>query len=353
VKARILCCWSLSALVLVPVAARADSLIAQGLGPQTITVTGFENNTLAYRTSAGSRSSRPYEKVKQLIVDNESALSAAEAANAAGRPAAAVDDYVKAIRGTTTPWVKAYAARRLTDALGEGADRFDARLAVYLAQLQTAVAAPRRPALPDRGSRLLDVAVADTETALKTPGQPEAATVALLNFLADLHRHRGDEAAVTAVYDRLAKVSPEAANDPALKARHVGQKVAQARAALGRREYAAARKLIQDNRTLITDPRLQSDALFVLAAVAEGIADPTDKPALQDAALAYVRVVALSNPLDGRPNVLDSLRATATLLEKAGDKAEAARVLTQITQEFAADADAVSRAKAELARLGA
>lgn len=314
--------------------ALADKLVSQGLS-QTVTFSGFANNKLQYQNERGGSGEREYGRITQIVVDNEPALTAAEVNFAAGKSDVALDDYAKAIRTSATPWVKVFASRRLLDAAGP-IGRFEPRLIAYLTllQLSPADAANARPALPDKGSQLLNVAVTEIESVLKAPKLSEPVKIDLLNFLADVHRQRGDETAVAATIDRLAKASPTAAANPAVQAQVVAQKLTQARAALDVFDYATARKLITQNSADITNPLQQSDALFILAKCQFAMSDPNDSGALQDAALAFMRVVTHSKDLPGRPNVLASLRSAADILLKVGRADDAAKLRAQIAQEF-------------------
>ncbi|MDB5324990.1 MAG: hypothetical protein JWM57_559 [Phycisphaerales bacterium] len=339
-------------VVALAASARADKLIIQGTGPQTVTVTGFANGRLQYQNERGGTGDREYARVQQLVIDAEPALSAAEASLVAGQNDVAIENYTKAVRGSTMPWVKVFAARRLLDAAGPNG-KFEPRLTAYLAllQLSPADAAGRQPALPEAGSQLLNVAVLEVESALKAPKVTDPAKVALLNFLTDIHRRRGDDAAVAATIERLAKSSPSAGNDPAVQAQLTAQKLGQAKAAADAKDFAAAVRLIDQNRASIVDPAQQSDALFILARAKQANADASDTAAQQDAAVAFMRVVAGAKDLPGRPNVLASLRATAAILERIGSPADAVKIYQQIAREFAEDPAAVTEAQADVRRL--
>lgn len=332
--------------------ARADKLTIQGTPPQVVTVTGFANGQLQFQYERGGSGQREYARIQQLAVDAEPALTSAEANLVAGKTDAAVEDYAKAVRGSTTPWVKLFAARRLFDAAGPDG-KFEPRLTAYLAvlQLSPADAANRRPALPEADSQLLNVAALEIESALKTPKLADPAKIALLNFLTDIHRRRGDDAAVAATIERLAKSVPSAANDPLVQAQLAAQKLAQAKAAADAKDFATAVRLIDQNRSAIVDPVQQSDALFILARAKLANADATDTAAQQDAAVAFMRVVAQAKDLPGRPNVLASIRSAAGILERTGAPADALKLYQQIAKEFAENPSAVAEAQADVRRL--
>ena len=95
---------------------------------------------------------------------------------------------------------------------------------------------------------------------------------------------------------------------------------------------------------------MQADALFVLAQAKHQSAAAGDQTALKQAALSYMRVVAHFGDVEGKPNVLPCLVATAAILEQIGEKADAAAALEQIVREFPDD-PAANQARQDLARL--
>ncbi len=329
----------------------ADQLFVPGMQSQQVTFVDFSDGRLIYQTRSGERNDRELERVSHIAVDGETAFNQAEESFAKDEKDKAVDNYTKALRSTNKPWLRVYAARRLLTSLGDK-DRFDSRLMAYLAILSVHPdeAMQYKPALPDKDNKQLDTAVADVENALKQPGIGAPQQVGLYTFLIDLHRRKGDEAAATAALERLAKLADTLGDMPEIREQLSGAKVAQARLALDQKKYAEAIKLIEDNRKSITDPRLQSDALYTLAAAKRATVNKNDKAAMQDVALMYMRVVAHFGEVEGKPNVLTSLVATADILEQIGEKESAATVLEQITREFPND-PASKKAEADLKRL--
>lgn len=332
--------------------ARADELVIQGMSNQKVTIVDFKEDRLIYQTPRGDQSEKKYETVKQIIVEGETALNDAEKAFSEDKKPASIDGYIKAVRSTAKPWVRAFASRRLLDATSGDSKRFDGKLAAYIGILLTSpeTAAEHKPTLPEKGNKFLDTSVTEVETALKQPKLEEAQTLALLNFLIEIHRQRGDDNAVTATVERMAKASPNASNDPAIKAQLASLKVTQAKLALDQRRYADAAKLINDNRAFIADPRSQSDALYILAVANLQTANKADKTAMTDAALMFMRVVANSNDIDDKPNVLPSLVATADILKQIDNKSEAIAVYEQIARDFPED-PAARTAKGEIEKL--
>lgn len=350
--------WLLAAAVLsVAVVAKADELFVTGIATaQKVTFTDFRDDKLIYRTSNGEQNDRELSRVSRIAVDGETAFNEAEVISAKESKTdadveKAIDGYMKTVRATTKSWLRTFAARRLLTTIGDK-DRFDARLVAYLALLQShpETAVQYRPNLPKQGSKLLDGAVTDVENTLKQPNLPAQQQLALYGFLIELHRQRGDENAVTNVLERLDRLSGTLGDNPEVRQQLAVARVSQARNALEQKKYPEAVKLIEDNRAYISDPRQQSDALFILAEAKRANLNKSDKNAVKDTALAYLRVVAHFGDLEGKPNVLPSLLAVAELLEQADDKAGAVAIYEQIIRDFPKD-PAAQKAEKERARL--
>jgi TolA-binding protein len=337
--------------VLGSASAWADQLVIPGAPPQQVTFTDFSDNKLRYQTKSGDRNERELERVSAISVDGETALNEAEDLYSKDQKDKSVDGYMKAIRGTSKPWLKVFAARRLLDATGNS-NRFDAKLVAYLAMLvaNPEEALAHRPQLPEKGNKYLDSAVTEIETTLKQPNLAGPQQLALYNFLIEVHRQRGDDNAIAATLERIDKLSGTLGDQPEVKDQLAGLKVNQALQALEKKQYKEAAKLIEDNRENIIDPRLQAEALYVLAASKNATVDKADKNAMQDTAVAFMRVVAVGSDVDGKPKVLPSLVATAAILEQINDKKGAIALLEQIAAEFPKD-PAAEKAKKDLDRL--
>jgi hypothetical protein len=347
---RLLCRTIVAALICTAVA-QADKLIIPGAGPQDVTFTDFDGKKLLYRSRSGTANDREMERISHIAVDNEPAFNEAELFFSQDQKEKSIDGYVKTLRSTNKKWLKAYAARRLMVALA-GSNRFDAKLVAYLAILTTTpeAAAELKPQLPERGSKFLDAAVADIERALKQTDLAGDQQIALFNFLLEVHRQRQDEPATVATLERIEKLASSLGDVPGVKAQLASVKVSQARAALDQKKYDDAAKMINDNRAFITDPREQSDALFILAEANRATTPKGNVDGLKNVALMYMRVVAHFSDVEGKPNVLASLQATASVLEEAGDKNGAAAAIEQIITTFPDD-PAAAKAKQDLAQL--
>ena len=84
---------------------------------------------------------------------------------------------------------------------------------------------------------------------------------------------------------------------------------------------------------MFNDPRQRADAIFLLAQCTAADAS-TDPNRQKDAAIGYMRVVAVCSQLPGKPHVAESLLAVGKLEEQLKNPAEAAAVYKQITDEF-------------------
>lgn len=317
---------------------QADQLFIPGMQAQQVTYTDLQGNRLIFRTQRGDLSEREIERISHISVDGEPAFNDAELALIKDEKDKAIDGYTKTIRSTSKPWLKYFAARRLLTAIGDN-PRFDARVVAYLALLERNPdeALAYKPELPPKGNRQLDVAITDVETMLKQPGLGIAQQVALYTFLLDLNRRKGDETGVISTLERLSKVADAAGSLPEIREQLAAARVTQAKLALEQGKYSEAVRLIQENRTSLNDPRLQSDALYILASAARSTADPSDKNALKDAALQFMRVVAHFSEIEGKPNVPASLIATAEIMEQLDQKEDAIQLYQQILNEFPND----------------
>lgn len=315
-----------------------------------VAVTGLE---LTYEARSGAPTSVKIETVRQLAVDGETAFNAAEQSFIAGDFEKSIDGYSKTARSTTKSWLREWSSRRLIEAANQ-TRRFDAAATAYITLLlqNPELAARYKPALPDAKSTYLQTAAADVTATLQGKVS-EAQQISLLNFLLEIQRRREDKAAVSDVVARITKLGAGASGDnPELQKALVDSRLSQANVQLDAKNYKAAADLIEQGRAAIVDPQQQAEALFILASTKAGLADPNDKDALLDAAMAYMRVAAHFGDVEGRPRVADALLATAAIHEKIGEVAAAKTLYGQIAIEFA-DAPAGTKAKQELDRLKA
>jgi TolA-binding protein len=268
----------------------------------------------------------------------------------AGKWDQAVDGYQKTIRTTQKPWVKQWASMRLIDA-GNKSGRLDAAVAAYIQMLlkDPAAAAAYKPTLPEAKSSYLDTAVKDVNTALGDSKLTVDQKRALIGFLVELHQARKDAAAEDEAYERLAKLPGADPNDAGARRVLAKRKISVASRALEAKNYRQALDEIENNRALFTEPAQQADALYILADARYALAG-TDKNALKDSALAFMRVVAAAKNEAGRPHVVDSLLKTAAILEQLGETRGATGLYEQVLAQFADD-PAAPKARDNLERL--
>ncbi len=347
------CILSAAVVLCTAIFVRADQLMIPGAQPQNVTIVDFSADKIAYQTRAGDRNERELSRIERVHVDGETALNEAETLFSQDQREKSIDGYIKAIRSTVKPWVKQYAARRLVIALGNGG-RFDARMIAYLVAIASNpdAAGGFKPELTSATAVQLESAVGDVENTLKQPNLSPAAQLGLYNFLIDLHRQRKDEPAVIQTLERLDRLSNSLGNNPEIKQQLAGAKVNQAKTAFDQKKYSDVIKIINDNRQNITEPRLQADAMFLLARARQANTLANDTAALKDIAVQYMRVVAHFSDMEGKPNVLPSMLAAAAILEKIGEKADSVTLLEQITKEFPDD-PAAQQARQDLDRLKA
>jgi tetratricopeptide (TPR) repeat protein len=335
-------------LILSPLAA-ADSVFVGTLERKNVTIKELRGDSLIFEIN-GRDADTQASKVTRLVVLTEQPLTQAEEAYASAKWDQAVDSYQKALRTTTKPWVKDWSAMRLIDAANKSG-RFDAAVAAYIQMLikDPSAAAGMKPTLPDSKSSYLDTAVKDVNTALGdsklTPDQRRA----LLGFLIELQQTRKDASGEDAAYEQLAKVPGGDANDLNTKRVLARRRISVAQRALDAKNPRQAIDDIEAAKPNIVDPAQQADALFILAEARYALAG-TDPGALKDAALAFMRVVALAKDEPGRPHVVDSLLKTGGILEQLGEPQTAGRLYEQVLAQFADDPGA-PKARDSLDRL--
>lgn len=272
-------------------------------------------------------------KVWTLTIDDDPGLTEADLSYRAREFDKAVDGFQKVARGGTS-WKVRYVTPRLVDAANR-ANRFDAAITAYLGYVRVdpAGATSYKPTLPAKGSKLLDDAVTQTETALRSASD-DAQRRAFLSFLLDVQTARGDDAARLRVLAQLEKLVGDLGNDPASQTMLADIRLGQARSKVVEKQFADAIKLIEENADRFVDPRQQAAALFTIAEARAGLAKPDDSAAQLDVAVAYMKVVANFRKADGAPFVVESLMRAAAVLEVQKDLDGARGLYESVVTDF-------------------
>jgi tetratricopeptide (TPR) repeat protein len=321
---------AVAALALSPAALRADTVWTRS-GTNTPvpiegTVTQIAEGKLQMQGKTGNAVTRPLDQVWRIKADTEPALSEAEEAFEQNKFDVAAAAYDKALQSTKKDWVKDRAADRLVVA-AEKAGQFPLQAAAFaqVALRDPLGAADKKPLVPADKAQVLK-AIPSVERAFAA--KP---TDLLRGFLGELY-------VAAERFDDLAKLTPAGgAKDPGLI-------VLQASVAAKKGNPALAVQTIEQYKALIAQPDQQLEALYTLATAKEALAG-TDPAKMQEAAVAYMRVVAHFGTR-GDPRVAESLNKTAGLLERSGQPAEAAAVYAQVAQMAA---DPRSKARTGLA----
>jgi TolA-binding protein len=329
-------------------AARADSLwvsSAKGDDPAVkanvleiakVKIAQIDDTAATFSNISGRESTRDVKQVVRIAIDDEPSLNAAEESYIAEKWEPAVDNYVKTLKTTKRDWLKDWVAKRLLVA-AEKANRFDAAATAYItAILGKSGKNAAKPAMPDPKSTYLATAVTETQTALQNAKLAADQRQALLSFLLDLHRTRNDQKGMQDVMQQMVRAGATASNDPAAAGALARMKLDVAGVAIDGKQYKKAIDEINANKAIFVDPRDQAAALYILAQAQEGLAGE-DATALQDAALAYMRVVAQCKDVPGKPHVVDALMKTASILERTKNNKAALELYQQVAAQFADD----------------
>lgn len=339
-------------------AAQADSLwvtSAKGADVKTnaleiakVKIIRIDDEAATFSNLAGRESTREIAQVVRIAVDDEPALGAGEEAFVAGKWDVAVDNYLKTIKSTQRDWLKEWVARRLLVA-AEKANRFDAAATAYVVAVLGKAKAPAKPALPDAKSTYLATAAKEIDAASQNPKLSPDQRQALLSFLLDVHRTRGDQKGMADVMEQMVKAGAIAANDPASAGALARLKLDVAAVAIDGKQYKKAIDEINSVRNIFVQPADQAQALFLLAQATEALAGE-DETALRDAALAYMRVVAHCKDAPGKPHVVQSLMKTASILERTKNDQAALALYQQVAAQHADD-PAAAKAQEHAQRL--
>ncbi|HZK82179.1 MAG TPA: hypothetical protein VFC46_13950 [Humisphaera sp.] len=355
--------------VLVPVAsAVADSIFfktggaaASEFETKGITVSTIENNdgveSIKFLTENGTPRYKPIDTIVKIVIDNEPAFTQAESDFAAGKLAAAGENYRKAVATTSKAWIKHRAEVRLLGISSRTGD-FVGAVSGYvdLVRKDPTTGADHRPAIAGAKPEQLTAAItavnkgiADAKTASKQVLYP---------YLAELLTKKGDLTGASAAMEALNKLGAPAptagGTDNVASAAIAKQATAdialnEAAKAFADKKYSDCIAKIMTAKASFIDPDKQARAMYLIADAKAATA--TTPEALSEAALAYMRVVANFKSQPTAP-VADALYKTAAIEEKLGKPAEAILIYRQVSSEFK-DSKAATDAAAAITRIQA
>ena len=321
---------------------------------QEVDVQGVERGELVYLLN-GNRASTPLSRVKQLDLDDQPRLTAAEASFASGSWAIAAEQYRQLYEQDRTDWIRRRAAGRLVEAAAAAGRFADAAIGyVALVRLDPAAAVGTEPLLTEAVAQNDARVALEAVTSELTAGslQPEQER-SLVAFRLALANHLGDADAARLALGRLAILLGDGPpqNDAERESR-AQIALGQARLSLDGGDAAAAMADINDNAAVFTTTLRRSQALLLLARATEAAAGE-DRGKLLDAAYAYMRVVAhFKNANDADPNAVpDALLAAARLHERLGLDEDAVALYEDLARRHA-DSVAGQEAAKRLESLG-
>jgi tetratricopeptide (TPR) repeat protein len=337
-------------------ASRADVVYqrsgASELPIKDVKITGISGTNLNF-TSRGAQASRPLEAIIRLEVDGEPVFNQAEQAFAARKYDAAVDGYDKAIRSTARPWLKDWIGPRLVESAAQ-TGRFDAAVSGYISLLMSnpSAAARYKPPLPDGRSTFIDTAIKDVNAALSQKLSEEQ-RLAMLNFLLELQRAKGDPSAVEQTLQQLIALTGPSGESEIAQQALAQAKLSSAKVALDANDFNKALTEIESNRGVFGEPQQQAEALYCVGMARLGMARQNNDPAqAKDAGLAFMRVVAHFRETPGQPRVPESLLGAASSHELLGEKETALRLYEQVANSYR-DTPHASTAQDRVAQLRA
>jgi TolA-binding protein len=357
--------YFLCLLTICPALASADSVwIQSGSGNPialgNVKVTGIDLivdkdgkpvETLQFATSAGRPSTKLLTQVPQISLDDEPAFTAAEEAFKGGDLAGATQNYQKALSTTTKGWLKERIAARLV-AAAEKSNNFPAAVTgfVELMQINLALATANKPSIPQKQAAAIDPAIALLKQASQNPKLTADQKTVLGNYMVEVYNAKGDSAAANSALSQITKPEMKAQVAPVDNRRiNADLRLTEARQAYSQREFAKAAQILNSSGALFSEPQEQAEALY-LWAQATSAAEANNPNQLKDAALAYMRVVAVCDGLPDKPHVAESLLNVAAIEEKLNNPKEATAVYTQVAEEFK-DTPAAATAKQAITRL--
>ena len=337
----------LAAALLTGGLARADTIILKsgtGTLPVEGTIVSIDSTDLIYLSASTDRQTKKQiDAVLQIKAPNEAKLTAAEQAYADGKWSEAVTNYQSALNSSSADWVKARAMVRLIDAAAKS-QQFAPQVAAFieLCKRDPANAKAHRPDIKGVKADQINAVVGDVERNANNPSLKKESTEQLKTFLADLYVATGKMKEASAA---LVGASPTpaamASGNPgagAVAAPAAGGGASsdviltRAKIALASNQYQSVINDIEANKTSFTDPAAQAEALYDVAKAKDAMAG-TDPVKLQDAAIAYMRVVAHFSGKAAGTMVPAALYRVGTIEEQLRQTNEAVQVYQTLTTD--------------------
>lgn len=223
---------------------------------------------------------------------------------------------------------------------------------IELMKTKPALATQHKPTIPKNQPAQIDPAIALVKQEATDPKLTADQKTVLLNYLLELYGAKGDTASAQGVIQQLGAAMPADANSPEARRIQADSKLAEAKQEVTQRQFPQAIRTLVSSGNLFVDPTQQAEALYVIAQAKEGAARADDPDQLKDAALAYMRVVAVCKDMESKPHVADALFSTAAIEEKLKNPKEAIALYNQVATEFKASPLAAT-AEQNAARLSA
>ncbi|MFI5377831.1 MAG: tol-pal system YbgF family protein [Tepidisphaerales bacterium] len=320
--------------VFIPAVCLADTLVINRLEYKDCRVNGIEGNAILFDFS-GRAQKKPISEVTKIIIDNEPAFNNAEAFFAQKQWDKATDEYEKAVRATTKPWIKEWCSVRLLEAAKMGG-RFDVVVRNYIAvALKTPDTAKEITLnLPKADSAFLPEAIKAAQTACDAASANPKAQEVLGKLLVDLYTAKGDAKGAEVATQRLAEFSARAnPNSPETIKLLMRVKLAKINTELEAGKFDEVIKGIEAEAPNIIEPADQINMLWALAEARKGkLGGAGTKDEWKEIAIAYMRVVANGKAAD--PKVIDSLLKVAEIhATKLGDKPAAQAMLKRMIDD--------------------
>ena len=358
-------------LLAIPIAAvcdaRADEINSGGLPTKNVTIEKVETGVLiaevkgekvfgdrlVYKIQSGAPGEKIINDKLRITANDEPNLTAAEDAFANGKWSDAVDAFQKTLRASSKPWLKDYSALRLLKA-GEKSERFDAVVTAYIYLLGKDPKAAQQIRLKypeDPANAYLKTAASQVDAALAAEKDSTRRT-SLSVFRMNIAKAMHDEATVLKLAGDLSKTTPAdgsaGAIDPTVLAGITDGKLNLIQSSIEKKDFATALKGLEQVKPSVSEPKHQSEWLWLTAETSAGVAGDSKDPAvLHSVAIDYMRLVA--NFPTG-PHTPQALLKTAGILEKLNDTKAALTVYQQVARDFG-DQPAGSAARKDVARL--